>query len=514
MQVYSRLPGKGLRARWLTGLTVAMVALPVLMASAASAGTPPWTIQPTQNPSSFNLFNGVSCPSATVCAAAGYDGSPLVALPEVWNGTAWQIKFLVRGDPLHSATNSLLFGASCPTATKCEMVGGYDVGSTGFLPLAVLWNGSLGRASVASQPMEVPPGATNTQLNGVSCTSVSACTAVGFYQDSAGEHTIAERWGGSRWQIQPSGTGIGAHAAFNAVSCVSANYCVAVGRSGAGQLAEVWNGSTWVFSLGGIWNGATANELKGVSCTAVSACIAVGSISNPAGLTGQFTLGVELVRGTWKLLGTLNRSGTVNALNGVSCTSNGGCLAVGYFQDIRGINQTLGEQWDGLNWSADLTPDPVGRGAVLSGVSCSSPATCTAVGWYENLTGNFLTLAERFESAGSPHGFSLTPRGDVLALLRKPRTLALLVFQLGRHGHLLGTVPLGSHSKGLSRIHWNLRVGGHKLRAGSYTAELVATFGPSVSSDGPSVTFDLTRAGLVRVRSATCPVAAAERGRC
>jgi len=39
-------------------------------------------------------------------------------------------------------------------------------------------------------------------------------------------------------------------------------------------------------------------------------------------------------------------------------------------------------------------------------------------------------------------------------------------------------------------------------------------FGRGVTSDGPSVTFDLTRAGLVRVRSATCSVAAAEQGRC
>jgi hypothetical protein len=74
----------------------------------------------------------------------------------------------------------------------------------------------------------------------------------------------------------------------------------------------------------------------------------------------------------------------------------------------------------------------------------------------------------------------------VLALLRKPRTLELLVFQRGRHGHLLGPVALGSHPRGLSQIRWNLRVGGRKLRAGSYPAELVATFGRGITSNGPS----------------------------
>src|SRR5262249_20167333 len=108
----------------------------------------------------------------------------------------------------------------------------------------------------------------------------------------------------------------------------------------------------------------------------------------------------------------------------------------------------------------------------------------------------------------------LAPNGTVLALLRKPRTLELLVFQRGRHGHLLGAVALGNHPRGLSRIRWNLRVDGKRLPAGTYTAELVAAFGRGVTSDGPSVTFGLARAGLVRVRSATCSVTAAERGRC
>ena len=44
--------------------------------------------------------------------------------------------------------------------------------------------------------------------------------------------------------------------------------------------------------------------------------------------------------------------------------------------------------------------------------------------------------------------------------------------------------------------------------------KLVAVFGRGVTSDGPAVTFALTRRGLVRVLSATCPVTAAERGRC
>jgi hypothetical protein len=289
---------------------------------------------------------------------------------------------------------------------------------------------------------------------------------------------------------------------------------MAVGEHGNAELAYVYNGSTWAFSLASNFNGAFMSRLSGVSCTGDSTCMAVG-LTVPSQSAGTNALALQWVRGTWTLLNTANASQTINILHGVSCTSAGNCLAVGHFQDIKGQQDAMAEFWNGSSWSFEGLPTPPGSVPDLNGVSCSSPGICTAVGLF-NTGGQFTfhTLADRFVAAGSPHGFSLTRNGSVLALLRQPRALELLVFQRGRHGHLLGPVALGSRPRGLSRIRWNLRVGGRKLRAGSYTAELVAVFGRGVTSNGPSVTFDLTRAGLVRVRSATCSVAAAERGRC
>ena len=512
MHVYSTLRRASVRARWLTGFIVALMALPVLTASAASVlPAPPWTIQPTNNPGTFNLLNGVSCPSATRCAAAGFDhnGSRDLALPELWNGIKWQDPVPVKGDPLLNA-DSEMNAASCPTTTECELVG--VTGNNGTLPLAAIWNGKLGKASISSQSVQLPPGSTLAELNGVSCTSVSACTAVGSYADAAGVHTLVERWDGSSWQIQPTGPPAGV---FSAVSCTSATFCMAVGNHGPNELVSVWNGSTWLVILASNFNGATFALLSGVSCTADGSCIMVGETSGPQGsTTGIFNLALKWIRGEFFLLSTANLSATLNELQAVSCTSSSDCLAVGLWQDFRGLQDTLAEHWNGSTWQYEATPNPVGTLADLRGVSCSSATVCTAVGSFKTFSGEFETLAERFVAAGSPHGFSLTSKGTVLALLRKQRTLELLVFQRGRHGHLLGPVALGSHPKGLSRIPWNLRVGGKKLSAGSYTAELVAVFGRGVTSDGPSVTFDLTRAGLVRVRSATCSVAAAEQGRC
>jgi hypothetical protein len=521
MHISSRPGGAGSRAWWLGGFLVALMALPVLTAPAADAATsPPWTIQVTQNPGKFDNLQGVSCPSAKRCVAAGFDSvdasSDFGVLPETWDGTIWQVPSLVKGDPLGSASSSFLTGVSCPVTTKCEMVGRFLDSGGNILPLAAVWDGFLGKASVASQPVPLPPGATEAQLSGVSCTSVNACIAVGDFADPTGSGgALAERWDGSRWQLLQSGIAAdGSSAQLNAVSCSSATFCMAVGQHGSAELAAIWNGATWLFVLGSNFNGVPFAALNGVSCTADGACMAVGEQSNPLVAAGSLTLALKWIRGQFFLLNTANPSQTSNVLHGVSCTSGSNCLTVGHFQDFRGQQDTLAEQWDGANWSFESTPNPAGTVPDLNGVSCSSAATCTAVGIFKSGTGHFLTLAERFVAAGSPHGFSLTRNGTVLALLRQPRTLELLVFQRGRHGHLLGPVALGSHPRGLSRIRWNLRVGGKRLLPGSYTAELVAAFGRSVTSDGPSVTFDLTRAGVVRVRSATCSVAAAERGRC
>lgn len=130
----------------------------------------------------------------------------------------------------------------------------------------------------------------------------------------------------------------------------------------------------------------------------------------------------------------------------------------------------------------------------------------------------FLSLEEitfQPSSTAGPHGFSLTRNGDVLALLRKARKLELIVFKRGPRAHLVGTVKVGSASAGRSRFHWGVRVAGHRLRAGTYTAELAAVPRHGLASGGPGVMFKLAYpTGPIRVLSSTCSVADAAKNRC
>jgi len=70
--------------------------------------------------------------------------------------------------------------------------------------------------------------------------------------------------------------------------------------------------------------------------------------------------------------------------------------------------------------------------------------------------------------------------------LHKPRTLALLVQKVRGHRLLtVGEVHLGTHPAGKSHIHWNLRVNGRLLPAGSYEVSLHALNGKLLSVPAP-----------------------------
>ncbi len=89
-------------------------------------------------------------------------------------------------------------------------------------------------------------------LNGVSCASRTACTAVGEFYDpiTGATASLAETWNGASWNIQPT-VNPGSVSYLYSVSCSSPTACTAVGRSFHGavigwtSLAGRWNGTTW-----------------------------------------------------------------------------------------------------------------------------------------------------------------------------------------------------------------------------------------------------------------------------
>ena len=142
--------------------------------------------------------------------------------------------------------------------------------------------------------------------------------------------------------------------------------------------------------------GAGANALNGVSCVSAHGCMAVGQ---DLGSTGALRTLAESWDGSrWSVVPSPNRGRDDNVLDAVSCVSVVACMASGYFEG--GLGGTLAESWDGTRWSVLPSPAPGTTGGdALYGVSCVSADACMAVGAFGNSSGNASTLAESWDGA-------------------------------------------------------------------------------------------------------------------
>jgi hypothetical protein len=366
-----------------------------------------WSIQTTPSVRGLTtVLESVSCTSATACTATGHyfpsgDSAPAA---ERWNGTAWSVQRVPAAPQIH--TFAALLGVSCASASRCTAVG-YNVAA-----LAAAWNGT----AWSYQPIRTPPGNATAQLSAVSCASATACMAVGNHPTAVQQFVpFAEEWNGTSWSLRktpvsPTALPFGAGTVLHGVSCTAPDACTAVGSyitrvGGLSTLAERWNGTSWSIQPTPDQPGGDGSSLLGVSCTSAGACTAVGYYYNPGSNTTS-TL-AEAWNGTsWAIQPTPRHATTVfQDLDAVSCTSPTACIAVGSVG-----YDTLAEMWNGTAWALQRTPHP-GRGAEgLLGVSCTSASGCTAVGF----TGTG-TLAERWNGTSwsiqpTPGPATLVPR--------------------------------------------------------------------------------------------------------
>ncbi|MGP8059556.1 MAG: IPT/TIG domain-containing protein [Acidimicrobiales bacterium] len=359
----------------------------------ASAASNTWSIatSPNTSTSQSNSLNKVSCISASWCTAVGYyyvTGTTGQTLIEQWNGSTWSI---ATSPNTSTSQSNFLNGVSCTSASMCVAVGEFMTGTVDQT-LIEQWNGSTW--SIATSPNTST--SENNSLEGVSCTSVSACTAVGDYYDGSADQTLIEQWNGSTWSIDTSpNTSTSEENNLNGVSCTSASACTAVGNYDTGTayqtLIEQWNGSTWSIATSPNTSTSQGNYLEGVSCTSTSACTAAGEYY--LGTTG-LTLVEQWNGNTWSIVTSPNVSNSQESFfYEVSCTSTSACTAAGGASFTSSADQTLIEQWNGSTWSIVTSPDTsTSQGDSLEGVSCTSTSACAAVGSYDGSADQTLIL--------------------------------------------------------------------------------------------------------------------------
>jgi hypothetical protein len=216
--------------------------------------------------------------------------------------------------------------------------------------------------------------------------------------------TLIERWNGSGWSIMPSPDASGAPTTtLAAISCTGAGpaaTCAAVGSAAtrpAGNpyyaVAERMVHGRWAVVNTPKVSENESNALTAVSCTSANSCVAVGG--------RQRGLGASLIERwngkAWTVATSVNPNGyTLSQFNGISCTSAKNCIAAGLYSRDGFVDFTLINRWNGTRWSIDSSPKPAGAaGSAFTGVSCATANKCFAVGTY---------LTHKF--ANPPAGFT------------------------------------------------------------------------------------------------------------
>jgi hypothetical protein len=305
------------------------------------------------------------------------------------------------------------FEATACGLTECASVGYYEDPNGNDESLVVpSAAGTPGAGVEVKLPSNSSPAAADSSLDGVSCWSLGACVAVGYYRDASRNNQalvvpITNGSVGTGIEVGlPAAAAIGAQDAnLTAVDCTAAGMCVAVGyfkdaaRNYLPLAVPIANGSPGTSATGLLPTGALSGRqdasLEDVSCAASGPCEAVGyfkpNANNYLPFTESVTGGAPANVAPVSVPGNAhNGSGGDHAtLEHVSCWAAGACAAVGSYQDTSGNYQELAVSianslpQPGVEAAMPAGANPaVGGGPTLGGIACQSAADCLAVGFY------------------------------------------------------------------------------------------------------------------------------------
>jgi hypothetical protein len=308
-------------------------------------------------------LTGVSCVTAGTCVAVGYydhDNNKISdgLIENLSHGTWTPVKAPLPADTVTGSQFAILQSVACPAVGTCVAVGNYrgqDSAAPGLIE--TLSNGTW-------TPVEapLPSGAALTHqasINSVTCPDVGTCVAAGTYVDqNSVNQNLVETLSNGTWTAtevpRPTGAVGSKNSGLGAISCPSADSCVATGwydysgnpfQSSPNMIATS-SGGTWL-SVGAPTPAKTAVNrisLNGVACPAADNCVVTGSYnySNP-NKNGEGLMEV-LSHGVWTPVKIRSPSAAAisNYFRAISCPEVGTCVAAGaYHTASGGPNQAL-----------------------------------------------------------------------------------------------------------------------------------------------------------------------------
>jgi hypothetical protein len=358
------------------------------------------------NKGGFADVLAVSCKLAKECTIAGtYTDAghhvQLFAADEKnghW-GAARQVPGSAR---LNTGGTAFVAALACGTPHGCAVAGLYTTGPsdnvTEHALVANEKNGIWGNA-IQVPGLSALKATHGSQASSVSCTAGS-CAVTGFYLDAHfGSHAfVADQKNGS-WGNARVVPGVGVNSDGTGISCAGAGCAV------TGDFADSrGNGQVYVaVEAGGVWrkaiaipgstalnNGGEANAVA-VSCASADGCVAVGSLVHvAAGKSTTATYAAEEIGGTWHaarlISAPIAKPGVQAFPSAVSCVL-GSCAVGGISTDAQGHSQAFTVNEAGGTWG-NATPVPglatlnKGQSAAIMGIACAVANKCAAGGFY------------------------------------------------------------------------------------------------------------------------------------
>ena len=301
--------------------------------------------------------------------------------------------------------NTGFVAVSCPQTTSwCLGYGEYEDASSHSLAFASVFSAGSWTTSL----LPLPPAAANpnvqAQTFGLGCAAPGFCVATGSFTDSLNNPaSFIDTYSAGSWTSiitpEPPDTVSPPSGELFAMSCPAVGSCVGVGPyntpSGGRDMIDQLSGGTWTSvqsPVPGNAANAPGDELLGLSCPQVGACVAVGNYT--ATDTFQKNLVVTQDGGSFvasEAPQPPDATGTSNAgFNDVSCPAPGQCVAVGSYNNASAFKFVPEvASLSGGTWTAQLAPGLISaeKDGLLNSVSCSWAASCAAVGAADNASG-------------------------------------------------------------------------------------------------------------------------------
>jgi len=338
--------------------------------SSEAAGA--WRSIPTADPGSGEFAN-VACPDVGDCwATANIEGQEYSNSGQLFHfdGQEWE-RVQTPGQAL------TLYGIACPAKTSCWAVGAAASGQEGISTLIEHFDGKSW--SVEESPNAA--GFPESGLSGIACPSATECWAAGddedFSQDPTAGELLLLHYAEGTWSSvsapspqEEEQTGDGA-----LLACGSVSQCILLTNFGADggreneQAGDVFDRNSWqslTLPPGILFQAAT--------CPAQDDCIAIGGPRFDSPMSAYRFDGKG-----WSQPESLPAKARTEPVSwyAVTCPGRSECWAAGG-QPIAGATfPAVVAPFQHGGWSLPAQPEEPGE---LTGISCSTPTSCMAVG--------------------------------------------------------------------------------------------------------------------------------------